>query len=538
MQMRGEVNRVSASTAQAVILAPTSLLRQNGAGPGHPFALLTGVTDRAELRRLFGGLMKTWKNIGILAVSALSLSVVACSGSDGAKGATGDPGAAGAKGDPGDSTPASVGVIVPNIGLLDRELDVTITTNGVDLTQGAPTIDVGSGVTVSNIQVLSSTTMYAHFKVDGAATTGARDLKVMAGSNSLTSKGGFKVAAPMAVTLTPGTLQQGGFSFVDVDNLDTQHAFDNASVFGTYTSFVLAMQDGFDLAGGPLSVTATHAEGVFLVDPLAPATTNVIGANLDGGGNVVETFAGDSLQVSARAPKSVTVGTPLTGENLAAAGATNLYKFTSSTLAIMEVKPTATGAKVAPLVVTYEDSGKAADILGVGSSLVFPIANAAHTTFATVLDSAGGGGTSADYGYDLAVTAHTGTAFAEPVATHNTPGTAAAITAPTNGGGTGTVIVGSLAAGTEEDWYSVTLAQNDNVEAVIVGDFDGTLDLTESTGATSQLDNGPVATTTGARAGSFVQQIAPAGSHPYLLHVTSTDGAAHGNYLISVRRNP
>ena len=491
--------------------------------------------------------MKTWKNLGILTVSALSLGVVACGGSDGAKGATGDPGAPGAKGDPGDSTPASVGVIVPNVGLLDRELDVTITTNGVDLTQGSPTIDVGAGVTVSAIQVLSSTTLYAHFAIDAAAATGARDVKVTEGSNTLTSKGGFKVAAPINVTATPSNPQQAGLVLLSADNLDTQHPFDatadsSGRLFGgaiTYPNFALGFPDAGLVFSAPQLVTTVHAEGaIILLDPLAPATSTPTAENLDPVvGAVAETYAGDPVSIAPRSATALTVNTPLTGQNIAAAGGTNLYKYNTSALAILEVTATATGTTISPDFVLYGPGGKSADLkVFARGTIVYPVPAASTDTYVTAFDDALGGGASADYGFDLAATIHTGTAFNEPVAAHETLAHAtsnAAIPAlPAPGTNNGAIVVGTNSAAAEEDWYEVTLAQNDNLEVTIDSAKDITVDLTDGSAA-SIWDNGPLA---GGNIETATQTIATAGSHPYYLHVTSTDGTAAGGYLISLRK--
>ncbi len=495
--------------------------------------------------------MIVWKKVGIFAVSLVSMASIACGGSDGATGPAGAEGPAGAAGDKGDTGPAgtgttpSVGVIVPNIGLLDREVDVTVTAQAVDFTAAAPKFDFGSGVTTSAIQVLSATTAYVHLTVDGGATTGVRDVKVTSGSNNLTSKGGFTVAAPLAVTVTPA-LTQGGLALVDVDNLDVTHAFDatadsGGTLFGepiTYPNFALQLEDGTDLGGGPTSVTATHAQGFFLVAPAAGATTNVIAGNI-ASGFVSETYAGDPQPVTAKAPTAATVGTPLTGQNIAAASQTNIYKSANgATASILEVAPTAVGTKISPFVAVYGDSGKAADLYTLsGDSVVFP-APATKNTWGVVLDSSLGGGAIGDYGFTYNVTSHTGTLFAEPATAHATSATAAAITPvlPAKATNDGVIVTGALATATEQDWYSLTLTKNDKLEITVLGDFAALIDVTDDTEASILSNDAFVAGAEGARLGSATQSITAAGAHTYLIHVTSADGAAKGNYSISLRQ--
>ncbi|MGH7283498.1 MAG: hypothetical protein ACRELY_18385 [Polyangiaceae bacterium] len=496
--------------------------------------------------------MKTWKNIGILAVSALSLGVVACGGSDGAPGAKGDTGAAGATGPAGDATPKSVGVIVPNIGLLDRDLDVTVTTNGVDLTKAAPAVDMGAGVTVSNIQVLSSTTLYAHLKVDAAAATGARDVKVTEGSDSLTSTKGFTVATPMSVTVTPSPAQQGGLILVDATNLDQAHAFDTSG------NFSLQLSEGF-LFQAFASTTATEATGaVAFLAPNAGATSDAVGVNFDSLGDPVETYAGDSFPISSRTQATVTVGTPLTGENIAAIGASNVYKMSTSTASIMEVTVTPTGAnlQLAPVVAIYNGAGKRDDFMqlfgsatpGNTGTYAFPTTANAATNVLSVFDAATGGGAAADYGFTISAVARTGTAFAEPGTAHGTytdAATNAVVPAlPAAGTNNGDIVTGTLAAG-DNDWYAVALADNDVLEITMVADFAGVLDIADTSGNSIGIDpffgtdfrcitgpgsRGPTTVISGPDA------FDPFTAGTYYIHISGATASDHGSYNVSLRK--
>ena len=483
--------------------------------------------------------MKTWKNIGILAVSALSLGVVACSGSDGSKGATGDPGP---KGDPGDSTPASVGVVVPNIGLLDRELDVTITANGVDFTAASPTVDLGAGVTVSNIQALSATTIYAHLKIDAAAATGARDVKVTAGSNSLTSKGGFKVAAAMDFEIKLGKAEQGGAIYYSVDNLDTQHAFDP-------NGFAISCDSGLDPVGQQLAVTSTHAEGVLLLAPGAGATANVVAEDDDALGQPYATFA-NSFAVSPRAPTSATAGTPLTGQVISDPFGTQLYKFSTTQAGIWEVTTTTPGAKISPIVTVFGSDGSLANAFNAGgASVVYPTDASSQSNVAIVLDSGFGGGSAADYGFTFSVVKHTGTVYAEPAGAHDTLAHAntnnvKVTTLPAASTDNGDIVTGTLATATENDWYAVDLNNNDALEVVLTGSNGVSVDFTDNMGLSYLVIDDPLFGTIDQRPTVGSGKKAPAttiSSDPsqnpisngtFYLHVTGGTGA----YSISLRK--
>lgn len=498
--------------------------------------------------------MIVWKKVGIFAVSLVSMASVACSGSDGA---TGPAGAAGPAGDKGDTGPAgtgttpSLGVIVPNIGLLDREVDVTVTAEAVDFTAAAPTFDFGSGVKASNIQVLSATTAYVHLAVDAGATTGARDVKVTSGANNLTSKGGFKVAAPISVTVTPNPAQQGGFALLDVTNLDTQHAFDTAG------NFFVSSSEGIPLALTTPTTTATQSTGnLVLLDPSAATDSQVAAANFDANGNPVVSYAGDSFKISARTPTALTVGTALTGQNLATPGATSLYKYSTSTAAITEVVFTPTGDTLEPALAVYGSSGKSADALvltgsqtpGTVVSYAYPTAAAASSNFITIFDIGVGGGAAAQYGYGLNVVTHTGTVYAEPAGAHDTIAHATTnnvkVTAlPLATTNNGDILTGSLAAKTEEDWIGVDLADGDALEITLIGGDGTLLDLTDSTGTSYLFDPDPffgfdarplVAATSKGPSTTVASDAAgdPIAAGTYYLHIMGGTGA----YSVSLRK--
>jgi hypothetical protein len=488
--------------------------------------------------------MKSWTNIGIFAFSALSLGIVACSGSDGAAGPAGAKGDTGEAGAPGEGVKASAGVVVPNVGLLDRELDVTVTGDAIDFTAAAPTLDFGTGVKVSNIQVLSGTTLVAHLAIDVAATTGAHDVKITEGATSVTAKGGFKVAAPINVTATPTPLVQGGLAIVSLDNLDTLHAFDTAGNFDGIFS------DGAALAAFS-SVTATQAVGgLYLIDPSAATNAEFDALNVDANGNPTTTYAGGGLAITARAPTAATIGTPLTAQNLATAGSTGLFKFTSTTQVILEVGVTTTGATIQPGVAVYGSGGKFADLLNATTSVVFPTTATSTPLIATVFDQTGGGGSAADFGYTFNLISHVGTVYAEPVAAHETLAhatTNATITAlPLAATDNGDIITGALVAA-DNDWYAFSLAANDTFEVAFSPSFDGSCDITDNTGAGLNVvdflgDTAPLSASAGSHAPSATITTDPAGNPlaaaKYYVHVTGATATTTGNYSISVRRRP
>ena len=153
--------------------------------------------------------------------------VVGC-GSDGAPGQQGPAGSTGAAGGKGiGTTPeAAAGAIVPNAGILDREMDVVVTVDNTKL-DATSAFDFGAGITVSNPQIVSPTTAFVHLKIDKAAATGSRDVKITASGKQLTSTKGFIVGGAVSVSVAEGTAEQGGYVLVDIQNRD-HNAF-NAS---------------------------------------------------------------------------------------------------------------------------------------------------------------------------------------------------------------------------------------------------------------------------------------------------------------------
>ncbi len=451
----------------------------------------------------------TNRSLGLWVTLAGSL-LAACSGSDGAKGDKGDPGAAGTGG--AGSVDPSAGLVVPHVGLLDRETDVVVTADALKL-DAQTQLDFGAGVTVSNIQVASSSTVLAHLKIDAAAAVGPRDVKITASGTTVTGAKSFEVLPPLDVKVSDGSAEQGGIVVVDVVNRDTT-AFDTAQ-----GSFVL-LGDGLNPLGG--SVTATNAQQLLLVDPLGKVgDQQLTAANIDQAGKPAATFlsASDALKVAARAPTGLTSGTALGAESFAGGYATKMYKIsapapgaTAASIVSVVFKTTATD-KTNPIIWAMPSSGKMSDLVmtvqpaqanplfGTPGDVppytlpvVLPIpANGAATDlYLVALDLGSGSGNKFSIEPTVVAaksvteqnTAHATKAAAQPlIGATNSCGAAAASFGPC-------VVSAGFAAKDEVDVYTVSLPAAGKLEAAFTPESAGaTLGIFDGAGASVDLNN-------------------------------------------------
>jgi hypothetical protein len=463
----------------------------------------------------------------------LVLAVVGC-GNDGDKGEQGAPGMTGPKGDPGPAPEPAAGAIVPRVGLIDREMDVVVTVDDAKLDANT-TFDFGAGVTVSNPQIVSSTTAFVHLKIDAAATLGERDVKITIGTKMLVAMKGFVIKPAIDVKTDSAGAQQGAFALIDIQNNDTTNAF-------APSSLSLVGTNGLEFDSS-VSVTATNALAVMLVDPLAPVGNSQVTASNNATGNkVLKTFlsASDAVKITARTPTPLTIGTPKTGENLPMDFSTNLYKYTSTTAGIITLNVTATGLLADPFMYAYPTSGRRADILGIFDSfgdLIYPVDGNTNDGYIIGSDFSYGGGVIADFGYDLSVTKLEVATTAEQATAHATPLTAQAFTlaaAPADAA----VLTGNISAGGEVDVYSITLADGDDIQLSVQGDADVRVSLTTATA--DVLDPALYSLPAlGAARSAFNDDFVDADATWYVVVTGVTTGKKPtGKYVVGVRRLP
>ena len=191
----------------------------------------------------------------------------------------------------------TVTAISPSSGKVGFTVPVTITGTGF---LSGTTVSAGSGITVSNVAVVSSTQLTASFAIDGAATLGARNVRVTLPSGAIaTLSQGFTVNPAVTISLVyNGKLRD------RVGGGDTARAPDGAadgtftltlSATGGRTITALRLQNGI---GGVWDTTAPNAswllgvatspDGALLNDAVTMAVNTTVA---DGGSLVL--FASD-----------------------------------------------------------------------------------------------------------------------------------------------------------------------------------------------------------------------------------------------------
>ncbi len=429
-----------------------------------------------------------------LAVAAVAAAVASCTGETGSQGPKGDTGAAGApgatgatgatgpKGDPG--TPASVtpaiSGIVPHAGLLDRELDAVILGNATQF-DATSTVDLGQGVAVSNVAVMSPTALAVHLSIDAGAPVGPRNVKVVGRSSSLVAYRSFAVAAPIDVVMSSETVEQGGVVLVNATNHDPQHSTYGAVMLGSINSL-----------GGESREAETFARFVGFVDPLAPLGNAQLeiatpAMSVDGATFFSQTFlsAPDAAQIIQGKPRPLTPGIPWYNQYFTTSYSSNLYRVPLRQSGIVDVIVTPQGNVIDPLILAYGPSGTSRDFLGrndfdplgVSYPVVAPVFPATcppagchlvSTTYITVTDANFAGGWIGDYRYVIESKFTLADALVSEVpASHATAARAQPACA-----GVGTCLVsGAIGAEGEQDVYALTFP-NANVDFFLTASSD------------------------------------------------------------------
>ena len=341
-------------------------------------------------------------------VPTLTTVILGCSGvgSQGSQGEQGSQGPAGAQGSQGSrgsqgaSGPQSLSGVVPHTGLLARDIDVLILGSGTSFDQTS-TVTFGSGVTVSNLSLVSPSALSAHLQIAPGAPVGPSAVSVTTGTTVLVAQDGFSVAAPIDATVLAGVPLQGGVVQIDVDDQD-QEAFSTSS---------MAMIGYVSSLGAVAAQTAGRASFYAFIDPLAPiGNTQLevanVGLSLDGAIVFPETFLSSSsaISVAANPPRLLTAGAGLSSEWIDEQFGTRLYKTPTAAAGLLTIAVAPTpNSQLAPRLGVYPTSGRSADFIGASSgsaaSVSYPVLDPS-TTYSVVSDASYGGGSS-QYGYGI-----------------------------------------------------------------------------------------------------------------------------------------
>lgn len=205
-------------------------------------------------------------------------------------------------------TPAIL-TINPNAGRQgSSNLEVVITAQYSNFTQGTSAVSFGAGITVVSVSVASKTGLTARVSIDPAATVGIRTVSVTTGAETVSLANAFSVqpGTPVLLTVAPNSGQQGQA------NLDVV-------ISGQYTQFV----QGSTAANFGAGITVT---GVTVSSPTSLTAKITLAADATVGSRTATVTTGTEV-VSLIDVFTVTAGTPvitLVNPNGGQQGQTNL----------------------------------------------------------------------------------------------------------------------------------------------------------------------------------------------------------------------
>lgn len=362
-----------------------------------------------------------------LLCSAVLPLLLSC-GEPGAPGPQGEPGPvgpAGPQGPPGSvpTAPPTLTGIAPLLAYPDRVVGVQLSGIATHFGKDTTVRFADPALTTAAITVGSSGYLQAEVHVGVDALLGPHDVTVESAGldpsgqptgvpERATLRGALRIAPSLAADAsgTTAMVQQGGLLDFSLTNLDRDNPFAGTArlTSGARALYATAL-------GGRLV-------GYGLVDALAPAGALALRAGFEKNGAttayVADPSAAAAPQVQARAAKVLMLGTATTGETLAAARQTNLYKLTTTADAQVAVLSFATSGGLT----TNTVSGAAAPASGKWSDgqFFYASSNAALQTalvwlpskgdqYLTVLAASLGG--AADYGYAVTARAAAAKAF-------------------------------------------------------------------------------------------------------------------------------
>lgn len=226
--------------------------------------------------------------------------------------------------------------ISPAIGV--RGTTVAVTLTGTNFVAGATTVAVsGSNVTVSNVDVVSATSLTADFAVGSSAALGSRTVTVTtAGGTSGTQSFTINPPAPTLTSVGPVTGVQGnavsvtltGTNFVagaTVAVSGTGVTVSNVTVAsGTSITATFTLASSATLGARNVTVTTsggTTAAQTFTVNPPAPTLTSVSPPSGTQGTTVVVTLTGTNFVAGATVAVS---GTGVTVSNVTVVSGTSI----------------------------------------------------------------------------------------------------------------------------------------------------------------------------------------------------------------------
>lgn len=489
---------------------------------------------------------------------AVALVLAACS----SRGQDGPPGAPGAQGTTGDTPPTapaaprvgSINQVTPRAGLVDREVEVTITADGVTLDASAQ-VGFGDGVKVVRVAARGPA-LVVTVAVAPNAKLGARDVTVTPkGGEPMVAKKGFVVAAPLGAKVAGGKAEQGGLVQVDVTNQDrTWFDPENFTLFP-----LVAETDASLVALASQQFTATDGSVILLGDPLAKTgPLGFLGVNDPQDPDSASFLtAPDAVTVTARAADKLvsgalvekTLGALETGFFLA-----DLAPGTNEGIVLDAWVRAPEGSTMKPMVLAYPESGMARDLidqkqddegipfLGIPATtarIAYPVTRATKGFF-VVLDASLGGGPTTKFALEYSavraqILKEKPDAHATPDKAQNLgslPGTTVAVA--------GRILEGELTANGESDVYAFTgLSAKSSTDLLVSVTSEAEVVVTIDTVPTMDSEHAVQIQLGGGARAAMGATTAFVGANRYIQVTAAPDAAkATGKYTLGMKRLP
>jgi hypothetical protein len=395
------------------------------------------------------------------------------------------------------SPPASVVGVTPAHVFLARHSEIRVDGYSTSWTSSTR-VDLGPGVSITNLSAPSPNLLAVDFAVDATATPGPRDVTVLdVDGGAVVGQGALSLDPPIALTFE-GTLAEGSIVVAHVTVLDPSIPLDTTvatNAFGvpTYTNLTPTLPAG--LSATVTGATAFTADVQLFIDA---TQSGADGFDLVSGppGNTgdVDFPLPAGVNVAARAPVPLTPGATASG-SVDTTYATGLFAYTppSDALSIVDFSVTSAASGGEPAVLLLPATGRWSDELTGGATATW-LTSSTDPIYAVYFDETGLTGA-----YSVAVAATAPAASAAATADDGTMATAVVAT------GLPFVLTGGqLASTSSQDWIQVMTGPGDagkHLQVQSAGDPQTFLDVTiyddqgESIGGNE--NGGPVHALTG-----------------------------------------
>ena len=362
----------------------------------------------------------------------------------------------------GDDPEQSLNGVFPAEGFIGRTVRVEVSADNASFVDGQVSVDFGSGVTVSAVEVASPTALFAEITIADTAALGKRDVAVTSGSDKLMLRQAFLLESPLAFK-TQGSLAQGSVVAFTARNLDFSSPFDTtcgASFFG-----ICLLYTGIE-ANVPSGVTAVISavdpytvSGTLYVDLDAQSGPISLVSGIETDAQVISAVGADTT-FAARAPVALTANTPTT-TTVAAAYDSHLYEFTLAASSIGRYSASPGDPDATPTIYVLPESGRFLDMVA-ASDRPNALTQTGGKYFAVYADNSGLSG----YSYAMRVSPLQATAMpeADTAGNNNTSATAQ------NAGMNTTIMLTGATISTvdDADWIRFTVPAGSSTKKVHV----------------------------------------------------------------------